>query len=94
MFLMDNSEFIARALRDYLRPLVDEAELREMNLLLSAGEPAVSILDGVSVAVEFGIALPPLFREKILELGPLAMGLSEYIQEELDNLPAFWQKAS
>ena len=94
MNFMENSEFIARALRDYLRPFVDEAELHDMDRSLFVGEPAVSIFDGVCVAVEFGIALPPLFREKIIELGPLAMRLSDFILEEFDKLPAYWQKAS
>lgn len=94
MFYMDNSEFIAHALRDYLRPLVPEAELKDMDLTIFCGEADAAILEGVSFALEYEIALPPLFREKVLELGPLPLGVDKFILEALDRLPAYWQQAS
>jgi len=94
MLIMDNSEFVARALRDYLRPLVTENEVQHLDTSIQCGEADAAIFSGISIARHFGIALPPIFREKIIELGVLPMGMDEAILKEFDSLPAYWQAAS
>jgi hypothetical protein len=94
MRFMDNSEFVARALRDYLRPLVGEAEVTHIDSDINAGEPDAGIFTGISIAQHFGIALPPIFREKIVELGKLPLNWDVMLLEDFDALPAFWKQAS
>lgn len=91
---MNNSEFVARALRDYLRPLVGENEVKHIDSAVNAGESEAAIFSAVSIAKHFGISLPSIFREKITELGSLPLGLDEAVLAEFDSLPAHWKQAS
>lgn len=94
MGFMDNSEFVARALRDYLRPIVGEEEVKHIDIDINAGEAEAGIFSGISIAQHFGIALPPLFREKIVELGKLPLNWDVMLLEDFDALPIYWQQAS
>jgi hypothetical protein len=91
---MNNSEFVARAMRDYLRPLVGETEVKHIDSAVNAGESEAAIFSAVSIAKHFGIALPPIFRDKIAELGSLPLGLDEDLLAEFDSLPTYWLQAS
>lgn len=94
MGTMDSSEFVARALRDYLRSQVGEAEVKFIDSDINAGEAETGIFTGISIAHHFGISLPPLFRQKIVELGTLPLNWDAMLLEDFDNLPPFWQVAS
>ena len=94
MGIMDNSEFVARALRDYLRPLVGEAEVKFIDNDINAGEAEAGIFTGISIAHHFGISLPPRFRHKIVELGKLPLNWDSMLLEDFDNLPPHWELAS
>ena len=65
MTTMEESEFIAHALRDFLRPIVGEKEVRFMDFAVNSGEPVSAIITGLGIAQHFKIWLPPIFEEKI-----------------------------
>lgn len=94
MDFMDNSEFIARALRDYLRPIAGENEVHHIDRLINVGESDAALMEAVGIAQHFKISLPPIFREKIAELVEMPMDLLPALLEDIDRLPAFWQQAS
>lgn len=91
---MDESEFIARALRDYLRPEVDEKTIQVIDWDLFAGEPLAALFSGLGIAGERHIGLPAIFSEKILALTGLSENEQAFVSEQLNSLPAFLQKAS
>ena len=64
MLVMDESEFIARALRDYLRSRVDQKVIRSMDWDLEAGEPVSAVCEGLAIADQYSLSLPPLYRLK------------------------------
>ena len=94
MSTMFEETFIAHALRDYLRPIAGESEVKWMDLSLSAGEPVDAICMGLGIAEHFSVSLPPLFVEKIEALEGLREIESQFIQEKLANLPTWWELAS
>lgn len=94
MFGMDESEFIARALRDYLRPLVGEKAIQPIDWDLFGGEPLCALFSGLGIAGEYSVALPSIFADKITGLTGLNGSESEFVSEQLASLPAYWQEAS
>lgn len=91
---MDNSEFIARALSDYLRPLVGDKEVAHITEDILEGESDGALFEAVGIAQHFGIALPPIFREKISQIENMPLNLLPALLEQIDILPPYWQKAS
>jgi hypothetical protein len=91
---MDESEFIARALRDYLRPIVDEKTIQIIDWDLFAGEPLAALFSGLGIAGEHHIALPSIFTEKISGLSDLNENEFAFLSEQLSSLPTHWQQAS
>ena len=94
MFSMEESEFIARALRDYLRTQVDKKSIQSIDWDFFAGEPLAALFSGLGVAGEHHIALPAIFSEKISGLNGLSENEQAYVSEQLKSLTAFLQKAS
>ena len=94
MLRMDESEFIARAMRDYLRSLVEPKDMRSMDWDLDAGEPVSAVCTGLAIADQYSVSLPPLLVEKIESIENLRDIDSEFIQERLANLPKWWELAS
>ena len=94
MTTMEESEFIAHALRDFLRPIVGETEVRFMDFAVNSGEPVSAIITGLGIAQHFKIWLPPIFEEKILPLEDQTDLEREVITEQLRSLPALLQAAS
>ena len=94
MLVMDESEFIARALRDYLRSRVDQKVIRTMDWDLDAGEPVSAVCEGLAIADQYSLSLPPLFVQKIEAIEDLRDIEREFIVERLANLPTWWELAS
>lgn len=94
MSTMFEETFIAHALRDYLRPIAGESEVKWMNMSLGAGEPVSAILMGLGIAEHFSVSLPPLFVAKIENIQDLRDIEREFIAEKLANLPTWWELAS
>jgi hypothetical protein len=94
MFGMEESEFIARALRDYLRMEVDNKSIQSIDWDLFAGEPLAALFSGLGIAREHNIALPAIFSEKIQALNGLSENEQTFVSEQLNSLPTFFQKAS
>lgn len=61
MSTMFEETFIAHALRDYLRPIAGESEVKWMNMSLGAGEPVSAILMGLGIAEHFFLFHCPRF---------------------------------
>ena len=94
MAAMEESEFVVHALRDYLRPIVGDKEIRLMEIELNCGEPVSAIITGLGVAQDFKIWLPPIFEEKIRALEDPTDLEREVITEQLRSLPILLQAAS
>ena len=94
MTAMEESEFVVHALRDFLRPIVGEKEVRFMDIELNCGEPVSAIITGLGIAQHFNIWLPPIFEEKILPLEDQTDLEREVITEQLRSLPAYLEAAS
>lgn len=94
MSTMFEETFIAHALRDYLRPIAGESEVKWMDMSIGAGEPVSAILMGLGIAEHFSVSLPPLFVEKIEGIKDLRDFESQFIEEKLANLPTWWELAS
>jgi hypothetical protein len=94
MRFMDESEFVAHALRDYLRPLVEAPQLRTIDWALDGGEPIAAISSGLGIAQHYSIALPSIFQDKVLGIEEIQGVDREAIEEQFASLPVFWQQAS
>jgi hypothetical protein len=94
MSFMYEETLLAHALRDYLRPLAGESEVKWMDFCLSAGEPVAALKSGLGIAQEFAISLPPIFETKILTLECLNENDVSFISQQFSTLPAWWELAS
>ena len=94
MSIMYEETLLAHALRDYLRPIAGEVEVKWMDLCLSAGEPVSALKSGLGIAQEFAISLPPIFETKILALECLREQDISFMSQQLSSLPTWWDLAS
>ena len=94
MSTMYEESLLAHALRDYLRPIAGETEVKWMDLCLTAGEPVSALMTGLGIAQEFSISLPPIFESKILALGCLREQDISFMSRQLASLPTWWDLAS
>lgn len=94
MNVMEESEFIAHALRDYMRPLVGDTDIRTIEWCLQAGEPVAAISSALGIAEHLHLALPPIFRDKVLNLSEVLGIERTSFEEQFASLPEYWQKAS
>lgn len=91
---MDESTFLAHALRDYMRKNVEESELSFIDSPLDAGEPYCAIACGVSLAQHFSVSLPPIIVQHIAALSGWTVSQREQLEEDLESLPTWWELAS
>ena len=69
---MNETEFVAHALTDYLSAFVDRSFITAIHHSLVAGEAESAIEFALGVAANAEIPLPPLVSEKILSLSTLS----------------------
>ena len=94
MSTMYEETLLAHALRDYLRPIAGESEVKWMDMCLVAGEPVAALMSGLGIAQEFSISLPPIFETKILALDCLREQDITFMSRQLASLPTWWELAS
>ena len=94
MRTMDETEFVAHAVCDYLRPHISETELRFISRPLQCGEAEASIIEALGVAIQFAVPLPDFLGEKILSLPGLSEENVSLIRWQLSQLPQFFSLAS
>lgn len=94
MLAMEETGLIAMALREYLRSFVAVSALKDMDIDLGAGEPHSALEEGLNVAVEYSIALPPVFAEKIAAITSLPQEYAMVYRSLVAALPVYWQQAS
>lgn len=87
MKVMDEYGFVAHALRDYLRPFVDESALKVIDSPLNCGEPIEAIDTCIAVAGTFGVSLPPVYVRHILQLPNVPDSYLETFVQGLSQLP-------
>lgn len=68
MVIMDESSFVAHALRDFLRVYADESALSDIDASLSSGESIEAIGWALAVATQFEAVLPRYYVDRILAL--------------------------
>lgn len=91
---MNETEFVAHALSDYLGTYIPHAEFANIRNIIISGEPLSGIGFALGVAVEHAVAIPQLLEERILSLTELSEDEKELFASELNSLPAFLQQAS
>lgn len=84
---MNETEFVAHALTDYLSAFVDRSFITAIHQSLVAGEPESAIGFALGVAANAEIPLPPLMREKILSLSTLSVDDHQWFSESLKLIP-------
>lgn len=87
MIPMNETEFVAHALTDYLSAFVDRSLITAMHQSLLAGEAESAIGFALGVAVAEGIPLPSLVREKILSLSTISEEDMRWFRESLTRIP-------
>jgi hypothetical protein len=86
---MDEAEFVAHALCNYLRPMVQKADMRSIDEPLECGEPIVSLCCAVGVAAMSRIPLAPEMISHVLELPGLSDDDRLFFTDEFAKLPAW-----
>ena len=94
MSFMYEETLLAHALRDYLRPLAGESEVKWIDLSLDAGEPVSALICALAICEEFAISLPPIFRDKIISLDCLTNEQVKLIDLQFEKIPTWWELAS
>ena len=94
MLAMEETHLIAMALREYLRTLVNATELKDMDIDIACGEPFSALEEGLNIAHQYSIAVPPLFAEKITAIPLIPNDYLVVYRSLLSALPVYWQKAS
>ena len=87
MILMNESEFVAHALTDYLSSFVDRSLVSAIHQSLVAGESESAIGFALGIAASEGIPIPSLMREKILSIPNLSTVDQEWFNESLQLIP-------
>ena len=88
MILMNETEFVAHALTDYLSAYIDRSFVTAIHQSLTAGEAGSAIGFALGVAASETIPLPSLLREKIVSLTELSKEDQEWFAESLSIIPA------
>lgn len=86
MILMNETEFVAHALTDYLSVSVDQSLITALHQSLGAGEAESAIGFALGVAASQGIPLSDFMREKILSL-LVSTSDKNWFAEELRTIP-------
>lgn len=90
---MNEAEFVAHALSDYLGTYIPRAESATIHNIIISGEPVSGIGFALGVAVENSVAIPELLTERILSLEELTAEEKDLFTCEIQLLPLF-QKAA
>ena len=93
MTIMNETEFVAHALSDYLSTYIPQAEFTTIHNIIISGEPLSGIGFALGVAVEHSVAIPELLEERILSLSELSQDEQELFVREFNSLPTFQQVA-
>lgn len=86
MNTMYEAEFVAHALTDYLSAYAESSLITVMHQSLMAGEPESVIGMGLGIAAENNIALPQLFRDKVLSIPNLSAVEIEWFTEGFSSI--------
>ncbi len=89
MIFMSQVDFVAHALRDYLRPHVTATDLSMIDVPLECGEPYESIAASLCVALNTPLALPPECAANVLALEGLTVEERELFSSITSQLPAW-----
>jgi hypothetical protein len=81
MMNMNEAEFVAHALTDYLSAYAEASLILAMKQALRAGEAESAIGLGLGIAIEDHIPLPILFREKVFSIPNLTEDEREWFTE-------------
>lgn len=84
---MNETEFVAHALTDYLSAFVDRSVITAIHQSLVAGEAESAIGFALGVAISEEVPLPSLMREKILSLQSLSADAQQWFSESLLLIP-------
>ena len=87
MILMNETEFVAHALTDYLSAYSDRSFVTAIHQTITAGEAGSAIGIALGFAASESIPLPSLIREKIDLLTQLSHKDREWIAESLRLIP-------
>lgn len=93
MTFMNETEFVAHALSDYLGTYIPQAESATIHNIIISGEPLSGIGFALGVAVENSVAIPELLKERILSLTELTADERKLFVTEFQALPVFQQAA-
>ena len=94
MLVMDEATLLAHAMRDYMRPFIDDSHLQHIEISMNAGEPYSALSTCMGIAQELSIAIPPLFIEKITHLPSWNDFDMEVLAEQAQQLPDWFRLAS
>jgi hypothetical protein len=87
MILMNETEFVAHALTDYLSAFIEPSFITAIHQTLTSGEAGGAIGFALGVAASEAIPLPALMREKILTIPDLSDKDREWFVESLRIIP-------
>lgn len=93
MTFMNEAEFVAHALSDYLGTYIPQAEFATIHNIIISGEPLSGIGFALGVAVENSVAIPALLEERILSLTELTADERQLFASEFQALPVFHKAA-
>lgn len=93
MTIMNEAEFVAHALSDYLGTYISHAESATIHNIIISGEPLSGIGFALGVAVENSVAIPELLKERILSLAELTPEEKQLFVSEFQLLLAFQKVA-
>lgn len=93
MTFMNETEFVAHALSDYLGTYIPQAESATIHNIIISGEPLSGIGFALGVAVENSVAIPELLEERILSLTELTADDRQLFVSEFQALPVFHKAA-
>jgi hypothetical protein len=91
---MDQLDLIAYALREYLRAHLGENTARWMDGDLYCGDTHHGIMLGFSIARREELMISPYFIEQVLALDVWSEEDLEMLNEDIAQLPLWWELAS
>ena len=93
MTIMNEAEFVAHALSDYLNTYIPRAQFATIHNIIISGEPLAGIGFALGVASENSVGIPQLLAEKIMSLNELTLEEKKLFELELSSLPVFQEAA-
>ena len=87
MAIMNEPEFVARALTDFLSSYAAPVEIDLIHDVVQAGEPISAIGVALGIASSNSIAVPAFYRKKIMSLHTLTFEEREWFESEFHAIP-------